>query len=190
MRHLSLKARGWILPISITIGQFQIADLMFLRETRLTDADFYIFKLNPYPLTYHRGMILGTPFFDLGIVNGNGIRPAEGIFFDNNTQKWYFGRVPLPFESGIFFLWGEDDEPYTQIYRFGFDWRGEFGSFYPFAQVMTGWDGKDIKDRKNIFYEGRFINPLQLCGFAEGFLLLFSKDAKTRGKDLLLHPQE
>ena len=67
------------LPLSITIGQFQIADLMFLRETRLTDADFYIFKLNPYPLTYHRGM--------------NGIGPAEGIFFDNNTQKWYFGRV-------------------------------------------------------------------------------------------------
>lgn len=142
------------LPLSITIGQFQIADLMFLRETRLTDADFYIFKLNPYPLTYHRGMILGTPFFDLGIVNGNGIGPAEGGFFDNNTQKWYFGRVPLPFESGIFFLWGEEGEPYTQIYRFGFDWRGEFGSFYPFAQVMTGWDGKDIKDRKNIFYGG------------------------------------
>jgi hypothetical protein len=46
---------------------------MFLRETRLMDADFYIFKLNPYPLTYHRGM--------------NGIGPAEGIFFDNNTQK-------------------------------------------------------------------------------------------------------
>ncbi len=87
-------------------------------------------------------MILGTPFFDLSIVNGNGIGPAEGGFFDNNTQKWYFGMVPLPFESGIFFLWGEEGEPYTQIYRFGFDWRGEFGSFYPFAQVMTGWDGK------------------------------------------------
>jgi hypothetical protein len=72
------------LPLSITIGQFQIADLMFLRETRLTDADFYIFKLNPYPLTYYGGM--------------NGIGPSE------------------------------------------------FGSFYSFAQVMTGWDGKDIKE--------------------------------------------
>ena len=54
--------------------QFQISDLMFLMETRLTNEDFYIFKLNPYPLTYHRGM--------------NGIGPAEGIFFDNNTQNW------------------------------------------------------------------------------------------------------
>jgi len=84
---------------------------------------------------------------------------------------------------------GIEGEPYTQIYRFGFDWRGEFGSFYPFAQVMTGWDGKDIKDRKNIFYGG-FLGIDKICGFAEGFLLLFSKDAKTRGKDLLLHPQE
>jgi len=87
-------------------------------------------------------MISGTPFFDLGIANGNDIGPAEGGLFDNNTQKWYFGRV-----------------------LFGFDWRGEFGSFYPLAQIMIGWDGKDIKDRKNIF-----------CG---GFL----------GIDLL-HPQE
>jgi hypothetical protein len=115
------------LPLSITIGQFQIADLMFLRETRLTDADFYIFKLNPYPLTYDRGM--------------NGIGPSE------------------------------------------------FGSFYPFAQVMTEWDGKDVKDRKNIFYGG-FLGIDKICGFAEGFLLLFSKDAKTRLKDLLLHPQK
>jgi hypothetical protein len=54
-----------------------------------------------------------APFFedawvDLHNIRGmNGIGPAEGIFFDNNTQKWYFGRVPLPFESGIFFLWGD-----------------------------------------------------------------------------------
>ncbi len=47
----------------------------------------------------------------------NVIGPAEGIFL-----------VGYPYP--------------TQIYRFGFDWRGEFGSFYPFAQVMTGWDGK------------------------------------------------
>jgi hypothetical protein len=42
----------------------------------------------------------------------NGIGPEEGIFFDNNTQK--------------------------------FDWRGEFGSFYPFAQVMTGKDRRKL----------------------------------------------
>ncbi len=96
------------LPISITVGQFQIAYLMFLRETRLTQVDLYIYKLKPYPITYHRGIIFGTPLLDLGVVNGNGIGPIVGNFFDNNTQKWYFGRIPLPFESGIFFLWGED----------------------------------------------------------------------------------
>ena len=52
------------LPLSITIGQFQIADLMFLKGTRLTDADFYIFKLNPYPITYDRGMnVIGPSEF-------------------------------------------------------------------------------------------------------------------------------
>jgi hypothetical protein len=142
------------LPISITIGQFQIADLMFLRETRLTQADFYIYKLKPYPITYHRGILFGTPFFDLGVVNGNGVGQMVGNFFDNNVQKWYFGRIPLPFESGIFFLWGEEDNPYTQIYRFGFDWKGEFGSFYPFAQIMVGWDGKDRNDKTNNFFGG------------------------------------
>ena len=59
---------------------------------------------------------------------------------------------------------------YGEICRFGFDWRGEFGSFYLFAQVMTGWDGKDIKDRKNILYGG-FLGIDKICGFAEGFLL-------------------
>ncbi len=121
-----MKTRGWILPLSFTIGQFQIADLMFLRETRLTNADFYIFKLNPYPLTYHGGM--------------NGIGPAEGIFFDNNTQKWYFGKVPLPFESGIFFLWGEEDDPY-------------------YADLQ-------LKDRKNIFYGG-FLGIDKIYGWAK-----------------------
>jgi len=35
---------------------------------------------------------------------------------------------------------------------------------------MTGWDGKDIKDRKNILYGG-FLGIDKICGFAEGFLL-------------------
>lgn len=138
------------LPLSLTLGQFQIADLMFLRETRLTQSDFYIYKLSPFPLTYHRGAILGTPYFDFGVVNGNGI--GEG--FDNNPQKWYFTRVPMPFNSGIFALWGEDylNDEYTKIYRFGLDWRTSYKDFYPFLQVLAGFD----RDTQNLFYGGFF----------------------------------
>ncbi len=40
--------------------------------------------------------------------------------------------------------------------KIGFDWSGEYGSFYPFVQIMVGWDGKDRNDRKNNFYGGFF----------------------------------
>jgi hypothetical protein len=33
------------------------------------------------------GMILGTPFFDLGIANGNDIGPAKGIFLGGCPLK-------------------------------------------------------------------------------------------------------
>ncbi len=143
------------LPLSLTIGQFQIGDLMFLRETRLTRSDYYIYKLGPYPLTYQRGIILGTPFADIGVVNGNGIHEAQGGFYDNNPQKWYFAHTSLPFDFGLFGLWGEDYDTlnnYVRIYRLGVDWRGRFGNFYPFLQILAGMDN----DTTALFYGGFF----------------------------------
>lgn len=143
------------LPISLTIGQFQIGDLMFLRETRLTRSDYYIYKLGPYRLTYHRGVILGTPFADIGVVNGNGIGEASNGFYDDNAQKWYFTHIPLPLDLGLFALWGEDYDTlnnYVGIYRVGVDWRGRFGDLYPFLQVLGGFDN----DTSALFYGGFF----------------------------------
>ena len=143
------------LPLSLTVGQFQISDLMFLRETRLTRSDYYIYKVGPYKLTYHRGVILGTPFADIGVVNGNGIGEASGGFYDNNPEKWYFTHIPVPFDLGLFALVGEDRDTaggYVRLYRFGIDWRGRFGDLYPFLQVLGGFDN----DTSTIFYGGFF----------------------------------
>jgi hypothetical protein len=57
----------------------------------------------------------------------NCIGPAEGGFFDNNTQKWYFGRVPF---------------------------LGLIGGMSSAPSTHSPKHGKDIKDRKNIFYGG------------------------------------
>ncbi|NPB04555.1 MAG: hypothetical protein GXO39_09150 [Thermotogae bacterium] len=141
------------LPFSLTLGQFQISDLMFMRETRLTRSDFYIYKVGPYPLTYHRGAILGTPIGDFGVVNGNGAHGSINGFYDNNSQKWYFAHFSLPFDFGLFGMWGEDYDTldgYVSIYRLGIDWRGHFGNLHPFAQIIVGYD----KDTSNLFYGG------------------------------------
>ncbi|NPA80879.1 MAG: hypothetical protein GXO29_07530 [Thermotogae bacterium] len=143
------------LPFSLTLGQFQISDLMFMRETRLTRSDFYIYKVGPYKITYHRGALLGTPIGDFGVVNGNGLSALNGKYYDDNPSKWFFGHLPLPADFGLFGLWGEDYDTlgnYVRLYRLGLDWRGVFESFYPFFQILVGFDN----DTSNLFYGGFF----------------------------------
>ncbi len=89
----------------VTIGQFQLSDLMFPRETRLTFQDFIPYRMAD--ITYQRGGYLehGLGAFDvaIGAVNGNGIDANEKInsggyqradrAFDNNRTKTLFGRI-------------------------------------------------------------------------------------------------
>jgi len=91
--------------VGAQLGQFQISDLMFPRETRLTFQDFYAYRAAG--ITYDRGLILdrGAGPLDLaiGAVNGNGITQNFAIdspgytrpdhMFDNDTDKSLFGRV-------------------------------------------------------------------------------------------------
>jgi len=75
--------------------------------------------------------------------------------WSTGTQKWYFAHTSLPFDLGLFALWGEDYDTlnnYVQIYRLGVDWRGRFGSFYPFLQLLAGMDN----DSSALFYGGFF----------------------------------
>ena len=108
--------------ISAMLGQFQISDLMFPREIRLTFQDFYAYRAAG--ITYDRGIIFDRPVgpvdLALGFVNGSGIEQnfpidSPGIrrpdrLFDNDSEKTIFGRVGFavgPVNAGVFGLTGE-----------------------------------------------------------------------------------
>jgi hypothetical protein len=117
-RHDDIFGTG----IGAQLGQFQISDLMFPREVRLTFQDYYAYRAAG--VTYDRGVIfdraLGPVDFALGIVNGNGIEQnfainSPGIrrpdrLFDNDSGKSIFGRIGFqlgPVNVGVFGLTGE-----------------------------------------------------------------------------------
>ncbi|HEX7061043.1 MAG TPA: hypothetical protein VF200_03685 [Woeseiaceae bacterium] len=155
--------------ISLQLGQFQISDLMFPREVRLTFQDFMLYRLAG--ITYERGVLFGRDVgafqVDLGFVNGNGIdanaslnspgfRRADRLF-DNDTSKTVFGRVATDFRRvnvGLFGLAGEQrnaegpagtltGDRDTDKRVLGVDVSGELeGGFYWFAQALWNeWDG-------------------------------------------------
>ncbi len=108
--------------VGTLLGQFQVSDLMFPRETRLTFQDFMAYRMAG--ITYDRGVIFDRGFgplsLALGAVNGNGItenvtvnspgyRRADHMF-DNDTRKNVFGRIGMdagPVNIGLFGLSGE-----------------------------------------------------------------------------------
>ncbi len=108
--------------IGTLLGQFQVNDLMFPREIRLTFQDFMAYRMAG--LTYDRGVIFDRAFgpvsLALGAVNGNGItdnftvnspgyRRADHLF-DNDTHKNVFGRIGVdigPVNVGLFGLSGQ-----------------------------------------------------------------------------------
>lgn len=126
--------------LDLTIGQFQVVDLVYPREQRLTYQDILAYETevsqSQFSLTYHRGAQLtyGKGPFDLaaGIVNGNGIGPENPQDnFDNNSFKDPFGRIGFEIVKGITAGWygfyGMDRELNTKIdnrfYREGPDIR-------------------------------------------------------------------
>lgn len=108
--------------VSAMLGQFQVSDLMFPREVRLTFQDFYAYRAAG--ITYDRGIILDRGFGPLdlaiGAVNGNGIEQNFTIdspgyrrpdhLFDNDSDKSLFGRAGFgvgPVDVGLFGLVGK-----------------------------------------------------------------------------------
>ena len=91
--------------ISTMLGQFQVSDLMFPRETRMSFQDFMAYRFSN--ITYQRGILFERGFgpirISLGAANGNGtesnynlnspgyLRPD--MMFDNDTRKNAFGRI-------------------------------------------------------------------------------------------------
>lgn len=108
--------------VGLQVGQFQVSDLMFPREVRLTFQDFLAYRTSG--ITYERGLILdrdvGPVGLALGFVNGNGINANFNInspgyrrpdkMFDNDSSKTVFGRAGFeagPVSIGLFGLTGQ-----------------------------------------------------------------------------------
>jgi len=164
-RHDDLFGSG----VGMQLGQFQISDLMFARETRLSFQDFMAYRMAG--ITYDRGLLfdrsLGKFDFGLGLVNGNGIDENFNInspgyrrpdkMFDNNSDKSIFGRIGTdigPVSLGLFGLSGEQANATgpagldsgnrdTDKRIVGLDISGDVqGKTYWYAQLLwNSWDG-------------------------------------------------
>ena len=154
---------------SMMLGQFQVSDLMFPRETRLTFQDFMAYRLAG--ITYERGVMFGQSFSDidigLGIINGNGINDNFTIntpgyrrpdhMFDNDDSKAVFIRIGTdlgPVAVGLFGYSGEQKNATgnagmdngnrdTDKNIAGLDLSGMIGNnTYWFVQALWNqWDG-------------------------------------------------
>jgi len=170
--------------IGMMLGQFQVSDLMFPRETRLTFQDYMAYRLAG--ITYDRGVIFNTALgpvdMALGLVNGNGIEENVTInspgyrrpdhLFDNDTSKSVFGRLGTdvgPVAVGLFGFSGKQKNATgpagtdsgtrdTDKKIAGLDLSGKLGAkTYWFTQLLWNeWDG--------------FLNPGQKYKWFGGFI--------------------
>jgi hypothetical protein len=155
--------------VDMMLGQFQVSDLMFPREIRMTFQDFMTYRFSG--VTYDRGLLFGRGFgpldVSLGFVNGNGIESNYDLnspgyrrpdkLFDNDTGKSVFGRLGTeigPASAGLFGLAGEQFNATgpaatesgtrkTDKLVAGIDLSGRFADrWYWFGQVLWNrWEG-------------------------------------------------
>jgi hypothetical protein len=151
------------------LGQFQVSDLMFPREVRLTFQDYYAYRAAG--ITYDRGLILDRGFgpveVAIGLTNGNGIQENITLnspgyrrpdhMFDNDSGKNFFGRIGAtagPVSIGLFGLVGEQKSATgfagadtgsrdTDKTIYGLDLSGPVGArTHWYAQLLWNqWDG-------------------------------------------------
>jgi hypothetical protein len=170
--------------IGLMLGQFQVSDLMFPRETRLTFQDYMVYRMAG--ITYDRGAIfdrtVGPVDIGIGLVNGNGIEENITInspgyrrsdhLFDNDNNKAVFMRLGMdigPVASGLFAYSGEQKNATgaagtvsgnrdTDKNIYGLDVSGKIGSNTSwFAQMLWNeWDGF-IDPNTNYKWFGMFV---------------------------------
>ncbi len=177
-RHDDLFNTG----VGMMLGQFQISDLMFARETRMPFQDYMVYRMAG--ITYDRGLLfdrsLGAFDFGLGVVNGNGIEENFNInspgyrrpdkMFDNNSDKSIFGRIGTdigPASVGLFGLSGEQANATgpagiesgnrdTDKRIVGVDISGDIqGKTYWYGQFLwNSWDGLLEKNEDYTWWGG------------------------------------
>ncbi len=170
--------------IGMQLGQFQISDLMFPRELRLTFNDYMVYRMAG--ITYDRGALFDRDFgaasVAFGLTNGNGIDQNFALnspgyqrpdaMFDNDTRKTAFGRIGLKLggtSAGLFGLYGRQASAADFIGTpgtrqtgkrvVGLDFSGEAGGkVYWYVQgLWNRWDGfLDSDPARNIRWWGAF----------------------------------
>lgn len=145
----------------LLLGQFQVSDFMFPRETRLTVQDFLPYRMAG--VTYERGATLSRDFGPidvvLGAANANGIKTGDSANsaghqrpetqFDNNSRKSMFSRVGADLGSvrtGVFWLTGKQlggtgtntaiSTRQTDKRVVGLDISGDDGKFFWYGQLL------------------------------------------------------
>ncbi|WJW76486.1 hypothetical protein QVG61_05195 [Thiohalobacter sp. IOR34] len=179
-RHDDIFGSG----VGMMLGQFQVSDLMFARETRLSFQDFMAYRMAG--ITYDRGVLfdrgLGPIDLALGLVNGNGIEDNLNInspgyrrpdkMFDNDNSKTLFGRIGGelgPVRLGLFGLSGkqrnatgaaglDSGSRNTDKRAYGLDLSGVIaGKAYWFGQYLWNeWDGF-LSQGRNYQWQGGFL---------------------------------
>ncbi len=152
--------------VGMMLGQFQVSDLMFARETRLNFQDFMVYRMAG--LTYDRGVNFSYDFnvvdLAIGWVNGNGITDNYGInspgykrpdhLFDNDNGKAFYGRLggdAGPVNLGLFGYSGNQKnyispvasgERDTSKLAYGIDLSGNVNSkvYWYFQAIWNQWD--------------------------------------------------
>jgi hypothetical protein len=189
--------------IAAMLGQFQVSDLMFPREVRLTFQDYYAYRAAG--ITYDRGVILdravGPIEFAIGAVNGSGIDQNFSIdspgyrrpdrLFDNDSSKTIFARVGFdvgPVATGLFALTGEQRSAAgfagassglrdTDKTIYGLDLSGRMGSSIRwYAQALWNqWDDfLDASPTQDFEWFGGFAGIDYVRGDRWSFSLLYN----------------
>ncbi len=186
---------------SMLLGQFQVSDLMFPRETRLTFQDFMVYRMAG--VTYERGLLFEREFgpieAGLGFVNGNGISENMNInspgyrrpdrMFDNNNAKAIFGRIGTdlgPVRTGLFYYNGTQNNATgdagmdkgardTDKQIAGVDFSGTFENDISwFGQILWNeWDGF-IDENTKYKWLGGFVGVDYVPGGSWTYSLLYN----------------
>lgn len=190
--------------VGMQLGQFQLSDLMFPRETRLPFQDFMAYRMAG--ITYDRGVLfhrgVGPLDLALGLVNGNGITDNFNInspgyrrpdkMFDNDNSKTVFGRVGAgigPVNAGLFGASGKQrgvalgnagqtsSDRNTDKRVVGLDLSGDFGGHtYWYAQYLwNSWDGfLDTEPNRDYRWSGGFAGVDYIPNERWAFSLLYN----------------
>lgn len=180
--------------IGMLLGQFQVSDVMFPRETRMTVQDFLAYRMAG--ITYERGALfeyeVGPVSLALGSVNGDGIgAPANSSvnstgykrpdkLFDSNQSKSSFGRIGLDvgevMNIGMFGYSGQHPDTAGATKQItGIDISGDVnGELFWFAQYLDNqWDDYTSPGTSSK-WNGGFVGIDYIPGGKHAYSLLYN----------------